>query len=115
DLALSKAEPDEVLKNFIHSVVEASRIAELPMIVKAFEDLVKEKEGFIEAHVISTIPLGPDELQKVASVISKDKRVEIHNETDPDILGGMVIRVGNNVVDLSLKSKMSHLAQSAVL
>lgn len=113
---LEKAGAGDDLKRFIDAIVAAGRVTFLPGILQAFSDLIDEAEGKAHAHVVSAMTLTPEEQAAVAKQLGDllGKNLEIESKVDPGLLGGFVARVGNYRIDMSLKTKLDGLAQSAV-
>jgi F-type H+-transporting ATPase subunit delta len=113
---LEKAGADEHLKSFIDAVVSAGRVAFLPAMTEAFRDLIDEKEGRAHAHVVVATDLCAEDEASIGNQLGKllGKTIIVDTKIDPSLLGGFVARVGNYRIDMSLKTKLDGLAQSAV-
>lgn len=112
--ALQLGKNDQEVSKFIATISETGRIANLPGIISAFKELIDEQEGVIKAHVTSATPLTPAQIGAISQTISAGKSVEIDQTVDPDILGGIVLRVGHNLIDMSLKTQLNQFAQNAI-
>jgi len=116
DYALNLEGADQLMKNFVYTVLEHGRVAFLPDIGKAFVRLVREANGRVTATVISAIELVDED----KSVIEKElgallkKDIEMATEVDESLLGGFVVKVGHSQLDLSLKSKLDALTNVAL-
>jgi F-type H+-transporting ATPase subunit delta len=107
--AISGAEPE--LINFLELLIEKHRMPAIFRIRDKFEELWAEENKRLDVTVTSAVELDDSVIEHVGEEIAKqtDRRVELHSEVDPDILGGLVLRVGNMVVDASLRSKLEKL------
>lgn len=112
--AMSKSPEDPEVKRFVNSIVDAGRIAEFPAIISAFSALIDEREGRLAAEVTSVVPLKDDVLASIKAAIGESGKVDLHNVVDKSILGGLVVKVGNKIVDLSFKSRLNDIANSAL-
>ncbi len=112
--ALSKVQHDDGITRFVSSIAEAGRIAELPEIISAFALLIDDAEGRFNAEVISAIPLRDDTIAGIKKAIGDSSKVDIKNTVDKGILGGLIFKVGNNILDLSFKTKLNDIANSAL-
>ena len=109
--------PDDLCKNFVNSVVDSGRAEIFPEIIKCYQRIVNEAWGRTSAHITSAVDLGESELSSIKNQLEAifDKQVEIESHVDPDLLGGFVARVGNNMVDLSLKTRLQALTNHSAL
>jgi F-type H+-transporting ATPase subunit delta len=107
--AISGAEPE--LVNFLELLAEKHRMPAVFRIRDRFEELWAEENKRLDVTVTSAVELDGSVIEHVGSEIEKqtDRKVELHSEVDPDILGGLVLRVGNMVLDASLRSKLEKL------
>lgn len=115
DYVVDQAGGNEEDKRFFHAVVAAGRVEVIPLIAKAFRQLLNEVQGLVEATVITVAPLPPEDLQQLSQFLEKIEKKKVHltQEIDKTILGGLVVHVGNNRLDMSLRSKLESIAQSA--
>lgn len=116
DVVLEKAGGDETLQRFTDGVIEAGRVPMLQYLHTAFSEILNEKEGVVDANVVSVVPLNADQMENLSRALgqSSGKQINLTGSVDPAILGGLVIKIGNNLIDLSLKSKLEAMAQNAV-
>jgi F-type H+-transporting ATPase subunit delta len=94
--------------NFLGVLNLKNRLALLGQIVAAYDDLLDEKYGKIEVDVTTAHPLSGDDLeevrQRVSSALKRD--AVIHQYVDESIIGGMLLRVADQLIDASVKSKL---------
>jgi len=116
DLALSKSGADSHLTNFTDTLTSAGRLGLFPEVVQAYEALLNEAKGILQAEVTAAVELGQTELDSVKAslrgLLGRDVRVV--QKVDPSILGGFVVRIGNMLIDMSVKTKLNGLANSAL-
>ncbi|MFL5870500.1 MAG: ATP synthase F1 subunit delta [Solirubrobacterales bacterium] len=107
--AISGAEPE--LVNFLELLIEKHRTPAIFRIRDRFEELWAEENKRLDVTVTSAVELDQSVIERVGEQIEKqtDRKVELHSEVDPDILGGLVLRVGNMVLDASLRSTLEKL------
>ena len=100
-----------VFLSFLLLLVKKHRIGHLPEILEAFIGLVKEHRGIVPTKVFSAFPLEGDERDKIASEVARrtQKQVELTVVVDPHLIGGIVVIVGNRVIDYSLKHFLDQL------
>ena len=79
-----------------------------------FDDLWDEENKRLEVTVTSAVELDPELVQRIGSEIEKQtgQTVELQSVVDPDVLGGLVLRVGNKVLDASVRNRLDKLRKS---
>ena len=98
--------------NFIRVLQDNRRIALLPEIAQLFEARRAEAEGRIEAQVISAFAMTPEQTSKIAAALKKKfgREVSVTSSVDAALIGGMIIRAGDVVIDGSVRGKLRALA-----
>jgi F-type H+-transporting ATPase subunit delta len=106
---------DQKLENFIRSVVDAQRVSTIPDIVASLSEIINVHEGVVDATITSVVALSPEELNHLSQILCRTtkKKVSVKQVIDPEILGGLIVQIGNSVIDLSLKSRMDALVRNA--
>ena len=106
---------DPNFRLFVENVVNAGRIQIFPGILESFTLLLNDIEGIIEANLTSVVSLGEKDLISLKETLCRmtGKKVFVKQIVDPKILGGFIVRIGNNIVDLSLKSKLEATVRNA--
>ncbi len=104
------------VKAFVTEVVEAGRVALIPRIQQSYLQLCDAADGVIRGKLIGTSSDDESVLKEIEQYLSKElgKDVALQFESDPALLGGFVIRMGNLHIDLSVKNRISSLAQQAL-
>jgi F-type H+-transporting ATPase subunit delta len=107
--AVSGAEAE--LVNFLELLAEKHRMPAIFRIRRDFEELVAEELKQLEVNVTSAIELDEGIVKQVGDEIEKQtgRQVELSSSIDPDILGGLVLRVGNMVLDASLRNRLEKM------
>jgi len=97
--------------DFVGVVAANRRLRELRDIVRAFAALVAQRRGIVTAHVASAHPLTDVQRQQLRARLIEAGygNVNIHESVEPDLLGGLVVRVGARLYDTSLKSRLQRL------
>jgi len=93
------------------------RIAALPQISKQFDEIKNARNGTAEVQITSAFPMGEDEVQSLVAVISKrfgNKKLKPTVLIDPELIGGVRVQVGDEVLDTSVKSRLEAM-QAALL
>ena len=99
---------------FIKLIVKKDRYRELPAIFEYFSDKMKEYKKIGVAYVSTAVKLTAAQEQQIQKRILETapyESVEMHYAVEPELIGGMVIRIGDRVVDSSIKSKLNDLTK----
>lgn len=97
---------------FIDLLLRKKRLRELPGIATQFEKLVERAQGIERAHVVSAVPLTPQELARLTSELERTthKTLRVDTAVDPGLLGGVVVRIGDRVMDRTVRTLLQRLA-----
>lgn len=99
--------------NFLRILIDHDRIAEFPEVAAAFQARVARAERRLDVEAVTAVPL-PDDLRERIVAVIRDKTgqgVALTESVDPDIVGGLVLRVGETVVDGSVRNRIDQLRQ----
>ena len=99
------------VRDFVGVIAANRRLRSLRAIVTAFAALVAERRGIITAHVASAHPLNDVQRQQLRARLIEAGfgNVNILESVEPDLLGGLVVRIGARLYDTSLKSRLQRL------
>ena len=103
---------DENGKRFISLLAENKRLGFLPEITQVFDALKDEAEGTVDITVTSAAPMAQSEQSALAASLEKrfGRKVRVHAQVDPSLIGGALVRAGDLVIDGSLKSRLERMA-----
>ena len=109
DAILGKANINPTVANLVKVVARNGRLFALPAIIKAFQALAAEGRGEVTADVTSAAPLTKDQLKSLAETLKAKigKTVTLTEHVDPSLIGGLQVKVGSQMIDSSLKTKLS--------
>lgn len=107
---------DPSAKNLFQIVVTNQRASLLPLIYQQFEQLKTGQEKQAQAEVISAFPLTEPQLTALAAKLNQrlNTEVKLTSSVDESLLGGLVVRVGDLVIDSSVKTRLEKLAESMI-
>ncbi|TSA40121.1 ATP synthase F1 subunit delta [bacterium] len=96
---------------FLQVVNEKGRLSHLPTIVAAFDALVQEKFGRVEVDVFTAEPIDPEVSRRIAGRLGEalKKEVIVHPYTDGTMIGGMKLRMGDQLIDASVSTQLRKL------
>jgi F-type H+-transporting ATPase subunit delta len=100
-----------ITRNTVGLLASRHRLSLLPYVARALNRLSDERSGVARAQVTSAAPLPVAFLERLAAELSRStgKRVIVEHEVDPSLIGGVVTRVGDRVIDGSVKSRLATL------
>ncbi len=94
--------------NLVRLLSAKGRLAFLPQVAEHFQELLDEHRGIAHAQVVAAVPLGDDERQALSRRLSEitGKQVDVAVYEEPEILGGIIARIGDQLIDGSTKTKL---------
>jgi F-type H+-transporting ATPase subunit delta len=100
-------------QNFVKLMASKRRLAHLPGAISAFEALMAEKRGEITAEAVSAAPLSDEQVDVLrdAAVHATGKSVQMKLDVNPDLIGGVILKIGSRMIDASVRSKLAVLQQ----
>ncbi|MDQ3571629.1 MAG: F0F1 ATP synthase subunit delta [Actinomycetota bacterium] len=106
---ISGAAPE--LQNFLELLAEKHRMPAIFRIRRVVDELWAIENRRLEVRLTSAVDLDPSVVERVGKEIERktEKKIDLQSTVDEDILGGVVLRVGNMVLDASLRSKLEKL------
>lgn len=109
DRVMQTSQPEA--RNLGRLLVERNRTQDAPMIAEMFDDLVREDRGIVVADVTTAEQLSPEAQAMVRERLQRlvGKQIEMRLEVDPSIIGGIVAKVGDSIIDGSVTSQLRKL------
>lgn len=102
-----------VTQNFTRLLLERERIGRLPDVSRELDAMIDDKVGRVSAEVTTATPMSPAQVGQLQAALAKlsGKTVQMENHEDPDILGGVIARVGDIVYDGSLRTQLEQMRE----
>ena len=102
---------DEHFVNFLELLAERHRLPALMRIRRRFDGLWAEENKLLPVSLTSAVELDEALVKDVGKKIEEQtgRKVELQSKVDPDVLGGLVLQVGNMVLDASVRSRLERL------
>ena len=109
DLVVSDADP--VVLNFLKLLIEKHRMPVLFRIRSNYDAMWEDENKLLPVHITSAVELDKAIVEQLGDRISEqtDRKVDMSADVDPDILGGIVVRVGNSILDASVRNRLEQL------
>ncbi|MFO1254174.1 MAG: F0F1 ATP synthase subunit delta [Sphingomonadaceae bacterium] len=101
-------------QKFLGVLAENRRLAALPEIARAFAAISAAARGEVTAEVTSAHPLSDAQVKAIAAKLkaSEGKDVKVTATVDPEVLGGLVVRIGSKQIDSSIRTRLNTLAHA---
>ena len=110
---LTKAvlDADETLVNFLELLIEKHRMPVVFRIRRAYDALWEEEHKLLPVQITSAVALDQSIIERIGQEIGEQtkREVELQTTVDPDVLGGIVLQVGNSILDASIRNRLDQL------
>jgi F-type H+-transporting ATPase subunit delta len=107
--AVSDANPE--FRNFLEALIERHRMPAIFRIRDVFDGMWDEAHKLLPVQIVSAVELDDATVRSLGEKIGTqvDRQIEVSRVVDPDILGGIVLRVGNVIMDASIRTRLEQL------
>ena len=107
-------EMNPLAQNLLGLLVARGAVDTLPSIRESYGDLLDQHRGLERASVVSAVPLGDEQRERLAQSLRElmGKEIELTATVDPSIVAGMVARVGDRLIDGSARTRLQNLRKS---
>jgi ATP synthase F1 delta subunit len=105
---------DPTVENFLELLVENHRMPVIFRVRRDFEHLWEQENRLLPVTITSAVALDEATVKSIGDTIGRQtgQRVELTTTVDPDVLGGLVVRVGNSILDASIRNRLENLRRS---
>jgi len=115
DRLLPSATP--VIRNFLHIIADRGRLGDVPGMAEALREMINKRRGIVTADVTTAVPIDAQTeqvvMQRLASYLQREpSQVMIRTHVDPNIIGGVVARIGDQLIDDSVRGRLERLRRS---
>ncbi len=113
-LDICQGQVDKEGANFLKLLVQNNRLTLAPTIALQFEALKAESEGYVDVEVATAYAFSKEEQQSFTSTLEKtlSKKVHMNVTVDKSLIGGVVVRAGDRVIDGSIKGQLQHMQKT---
>jgi len=113
---LFPGDENRYVRNLLVLLLERGRWHQLRDVVAAFRDLLREHRGVIDVELVTAVPLEPSEVERVRRELEQrlSRPVELRTTVDPELLGGVVLKIGDEVFDASVRTQLTNLRRQLV-
>ena len=104
----------DAVRNFLRLVDQKGRLAALPAIAEQFALLKAQQEKRMDVNIVSAFPLDDAQQDKLASALAKrlNREISITTQVDSTLLGGVILRAGDTVIDGSVRGRLNRLHEA---
>jgi F-type H+-transporting ATPase subunit delta len=105
---------DGLTTKFLGVLAHNRRLDQLPAVIRAYETLLSNHKGEARADVTSAHPLSDAQIDALASSLKArvGRNVKVDAKVDPAILGGLVVKIGSQMIDSSIRTRLNSLAMA---
>ncbi len=105
---------DATTRSFLGVLAENRRLSQLPGVIRAFRAMAARHRGEISAEVMSAHPLDDEQVTELKHQLRLrvGREVSVDLSVDPQLLGGLVVRVGSQMIDSSIRTRLNALAHA---
>lgn len=107
---------NETIRNFLKILIEKKRFSELKGIVEGFKNVLDEIKNIQRVKVTSAVPLKDEFKTRIEEKLHNklNKQIVADWSVDEDIIGGLVIKINDDIIDSSLKNKLENLSKNLI-
>lgn len=111
---LSQSDFSDLVKNFLNLLLDKDRIGVIDTITENYTRLTDEASNITHAEIITAKPLKDETLEKVVNSLEglTSKRIKSDVREDPELIGGIVVKIGDLILDGSVKAQLEGLKES---
>jgi F-type H+-transporting ATPase subunit delta len=109
DKVVTDAEP--ILQNFLKLLIEKHRMPAVFRVRRTYDQMWQKENKLLPVEVTSAIELDEQTVKQIGDRIGEEtgQKIELSARVEPEILGGLVVRVGNSIIDSSIRSRLEQL------
>ncbi|HEX8101290.1 MAG TPA: ATP synthase F1 subunit delta [Solirubrobacteraceae bacterium] len=110
--AITDADP--IIVNFLELLIEKHRMPALMRIRRSYDGLWERENDLLPVSVTSAVELDEETVRHIGDRIGEQtgRKVQLSSSVEPDLIGGIVVRVGNSIIDASIRSRLDQLRRT---
>ncbi len=116
DEILNRLGADRAVARLVHELMERGRMAVLSKTAGCFEDIVDERLNRVSARVTTATPLSAEQQERLKDKLSEHtgKTARLKCDVDPGLIGGVVARIGWELIDDSVRTRLARLKEALI-
>jgi F-type H+-transporting ATPase subunit delta len=102
---------DPITQNFLKLLIEKSRMPAVFRVRRVLDQLWQQENKLLPVEITSAIGLDKKTVKQIGDRIGEEtgQKIELSERVEPDILGGLIVRVGNSIIDASIRARLDQL------
>lgn len=106
-----KANVSKEILNFLFIIIDKRREDSLMDIIKEYNNIFKEYKGIVDIEAVTAVPMGEESKNRLKLVLKNKfhKEINLSNRVDPSIIGGVLLKMDEKVIDSSLKNQLKEM------
>ena len=102
---------DPIFLNFLKLLIEKHRMPAVFRVRRTFDEMWREENKLLPVEITSAVELDENTVKQIGDRIGEqtDQKIDLSARVEPDILGGIVVRVGNSIIDASIRARLEQL------
>ena len=102
---------DPIFLNFLKLLIEKHRMPAVFRVRRTFDERWREENKLLSVEITSAVELDKSTVKQIGDRIGEqtDQKIDLSARVEPDILGGIVVRVGNSIIDASIRARLEQL------
>jgi F-type H+-transporting ATPase subunit delta len=107
-------DPDPIVVNFLELLIEKHRMPALLRVRRTYDALWEQENDLLPVTVTSAVELDEATVKNIGDKIGEQtgRKVKLTSSVEPDLLGGIVVRVGNSIIDASIRNRLEQLRKT---
>jgi len=103
---------DGAARNLVQVLIQNGRLELLPYICTLYEELRREHEGVLEVRIVTALPMSDDQVRELVTRLEAkhQRKVSAKVDTDPNLIGGVRLLIGDKVIDATVRGKLDAMA-----
>ena len=108
------SDPDPTVLNFLDLLIENHRMPALLRVRRSYDGLWEKENDLLPVEVTSAVELDEETVRHIGERIGEQtgRKVQLTSSVEPDLLGGIVVRVGNSIIDASIRNRLEQLRRT---
>jgi len=102
---------EEILNNFLELLIEKHRMPAVFRVRRTLDQMWQRENQLLPVEITSAVELDKGTIKQIGDRIGEetDQKIDLSTRVEPDILGGIVVRVGNSIIDASIRARLEKL------
>jgi F-type H+-transporting ATPase subunit delta len=102
---------DEKLSDFLNLLIQNNRTKALPIIIREYKNKVIKSQGILEVTVSTAVAIDPNDKEALKTKLEHQyhRKIELKEQVDPKMIGGVILKMGDKLLDYSINGRLENL------